>query len=128
MKKAITALLVLMLIASILAACGGNGSGSGGGSTGLTGKYNLVSITEGGDTMDASQLAEFGLDIDEFYLEFLDGRKFKMVTFGETQDGTYKLDGKALTLTVDGEPASATIDGNKIVLDADGTEMVFEKK
>ena len=122
MKRIIAVLLVLMVSVAALAACGGSGG------SGLTGKYNLVSLTEDGHTVTAEQFAEMGLRADEFYLEFVDSSKFNMVVFGDKNEGTYKLDNKAITLTVDGEPAQATIDGNKITLDADGSVMVFEKK
>jgi len=121
MKKVISVLMALVLVASILAACGGGNSGP-------SGKYNLVSFTEDGETIEASQLTEMGLDTDGFYIEFVDGSKVKLATFGEVTDGTYKLDSKNIAFTVDGDPASATIDGNKITLNADGVIMVYEKK
>ena len=119
MKKLITLLFILIFCATMVTACGDD--------TGLTGKYYLSSVTEGGETMDAATLAEHGLDISGFHIEFIDNSKFRMVTFDESEDGTYTLDGKSLTLSADGETITATIDNNTITLDIDGTVMVFEK-
>ena len=120
MKKTIAILLALTLCAAMLAACGGG--------KGLSGKYKLTSMTEDGVTVVESGFAEWGFSADEFYLEFLDGTKFKMVMIGETHEGTYKLDGKTLSLTVDGDKTEAKIDGSKITLEESGSTMIFEKK
>ena len=119
MKKTIAIFMVLMIIVSVLAACGGSG---------LSGKYYLFSMTEDGETAEASQLADYGIDPDQFYAEFLPGNKFKMVVFGEVDEGTYKLDGKNLSMTVDDEEVIAKIDGKKIIIDIDNSQMVFEKR
>ena len=119
MKRLIAILLILIFSVAMLTACGDD--------AGLTGKYYLTSVTEGDETMDASTLAELGLDISGFHIEFLDSNRFRIVTFDESEDGTYKLDGKSLTLSADGETIDATIDNSTITLDAEGTIMVFEK-
>jgi len=119
MKKTIAIFMVLMIIVSVLAACGGSG---------LSGKYYLFSMTEDGETAEAAQLADYGIDPDQFYAEFLPGNKFKMVVFGEVDEGTYKLDGKNLSMTVDDEEVIAKIDGKKIIIDIDNSQMVFEKR
>ena len=120
MKKAITILLVFVLCIATLCACGGG--------TGLTGKYSIVSVTEGGQTIELAQLSEVGIDPAGFFIEFIDGAKYNMAVFGESQEGTYKLEGKTLALTALGETAQATVDGSKITIDMEGTVMVFEKK
>ena len=120
MKKLLALLLVLMISTVILTACGGD-------SDGLSGRYNVVAVTEGGETMTADQFVEFGLDLDEFYLEFIDNSNVRFMIFGEVEEGTYQLTGNSVAITIDGETERAVIDGNKITLAADGTEMVFEK-
>ena len=130
MKRVIAILLIVFVSITAFAACGGGSGGGGGGSSApsMSGKYSVVSFTDGGETFEMSVLEELGFEADAFYLEFVDGTKFTMVIFGESEDGTYKLEGNNLALTVDGEEVTATVEGNKITLDADGTIMVFEKK
>ena len=120
MKRLIAILLILIFSAAMLTACGDEDAG-------LTGTYRLTEVTEGGETLDASLLLEFGLDISEFYVEFLDNSRFRMVTFDESEEGTYKLDGNTLTLSADGETIPATINNNAITIELDETIMVFEK-
>ena len=118
MKKTIALVLALILCATMLAACGGGGP---------SGKYKLSSMTEGGVTFNASQMAELGLDADSMYIEFQSGSNFKLAMLGETQSGTFAVDGKTIKLTADGETINATLDGNKITIEESGTKMVFAK-
>jgi len=134
-NKALALILVLVLGLSILAGCGG---------AKLSGKYELVSMTSGGETILMSDYIEmmremleaFAEEGDEpfnasdyqGYIEFIDGTKCKMVMFGDSQEGTYKLDGKTIEITADGETQKMTLDGKKITFDLDGESMIFEKK
>ena len=118
MKKTIAILLALVFSMSSLAGCGY-------GSSTLSGKYDLVSMTSEGETLDAVQLKDFGI---EGYFEFLDGGKVKVEAFGETSEGTFTVSGTNVTITIDGEPASGTISGNRITIEDDDLTMVIEKK
>ena len=136
MKKIIAVLLVLMFCVSILSACGG----------GLSGKYVLTQITnEEGKLVsledyvkaEKAMYEEYDM-LDEFdesvyegsYVEFLKDDKYKMVKFGDaSEEGTFKVDGKTVELTVDDETVKGTIDGKKITFDyGEDYKVVFEKK
>ena len=131
MKRTIAVILVLMLGITIFAGCGG---------TKLSGKYNMVSMTSEGEEIVISEYIEqmkalyeeMEMDFDENemqgYIEFIDGEKCKVAVFGETGEGTYKLDGKNIEVTLDGETMKGTVDGNKITLGDDEATMTFEKK
>ena len=133
MNKAIALILVLIIGMAILAGCGGEK---------ISGKYDLVSITTDGEKiiwadyikemkdMYAEWEAEDEFDEENFvsYLEFKDGGKCTAVLFGGSEEGTYKVDGKNIEVTVDGDTIKGTIDGNKITLEDEGESMVFEKK
>ena len=116
MKKAMVVLLVLAL--TIFSACANNNS--------LSGKYILISASMGGVSLDQEALSKFGLD--NSYLEFRDNGKMIASIKNDTQDGTYKVDGKTITFTAENDSITGTIDGNKITISISGSTMVFEKK
>ena len=138
MKKIIAVLLVLMLSVSILAGCGG----------GVSGKYTIVQIEEDGEvTIWADHIKEMeemykeyeGMEGFEDYvfkasdyemvLEFLSGGKCKWTQGEDSEDLTFEVKGKDITLKdTEGEELKGTIDGKKIVLDMYGSKMTFEKK
>jgi len=133
MNKAIALLLVLMLSISILAGCGG----------GLSGKYVLIEMT--GDDGKVEKLDDLKKQAKEFYdemewdfdesemditIEFLSGDKFKMTSVYDVEEGTFKVDGKNVTLSHPDQDndLKGTINGNKITFEEDDFVMVFEKK
>ena len=127
MKK-IALLMVMILTVSLLAGCGGSGG------SGVVGKYELVSITEDGTTMKGEELEAYakllGVDGSLMSMELTsDGKVIMTSAMMEdlSGEGTYKVDGNKITVTVDDAPAEGTIDGNRITLNAEDTEMIFEK-
>ena len=127
MKKAFVVVLTLVLCLSVLAGCGGGGASSGE----LKGKYVLTAIDV--DGIDALEMMEsMGLKASDTYYEFSDDGTFKMSLMGYEEEGTFKADGKKITLTVDGEDSEVTFDGKKITFEeideGEKTKMVFEKK
>ena len=122
MKKTIALLMTLMLGVLVLAGCGNGASNE----AALSGKYYVISVTEGEATVSEETLKAMGFD--QMYFEFMEDGTFKGDIMGETGEGTFKVDGKNATLTVNGEDAKGTIDGNKFTLEIDDTKMVFEKK
>ena len=133
-KKMLPVVLVLLLVSMLtLTACGGGGGGS---STGPAGKYVLASIKM--DDADATPfLAMAGIKAEDLYLEFLSEGKFKGAIMGEEGEGTFKVDGTKLTITVEGDNMELVFEGNKVTLTQEGDiatdgfnkmEMVFEKK
>jgi len=121
MKKTIAIIAMVVILVACLVMLTGC-------TTKPSGKYNFVSMTMGGETMTKDDLEELGMGLDDFYLEFLKGDKFKMCVFGEEMEGTFKLDGKKVTLTIDEEDVTGTIDGKKITIEEEDESMVFEKK
>ena len=122
MKKTIALLLGLILSVSLLAGCGGGGSAA------PTGKYFMTAMELEGEDIFALY-TEMGLSADNLYIELLSGGKCKISMMDETGEGTFKVDGKTITISADGEEAFAgAIEGNKITLEEDGNKMVFEKK
>jgi len=150
MKKIIAIVLVLMLSISILAACGGDEK--------LTGRYILTEISEDGETYKIEDYikemkaeyeesirelkelyeemdiefdeSEYAIDESDFhgYIEFLSDEKFKIFVFGMEDEGTFKVDGKSIEMTIDGETAEWKIDGKKLIFEEDDAKMIFEKK
>ncbi|MCL2815731.1 MAG: hypothetical protein FWD23_14130 [Oscillospiraceae bacterium] len=121
MKKAISALMAVILVLSILAGCSGE--------TKLTGKYICIDVTGGEDEMSWQDVKEMmGDEWSDPYIEFSDGGKLVMDWFGVSSDGTFKVDGKSVEITIDGDTQKGTIDNNKITISDGDTKMVFEKK
>ena len=131
MKRTIAVILILMMGLTILAGCGG---------AKLSGKYELISITEDGETelwvdwvKEMKEYTDEDTTVDESvyeaYIEFIDGEKCKMVMAGDATEGTYKVDGKNVEINIDDETAKGTIDGKKITIEIyEGSVMLFEKK
>lgn len=119
MKKIVSLVAVLLLIATTLTACGG----------GISGKFKLTLVNVGGVSMEADGDAAkaAGFDKEKCYIDFSGKDSGKMEMMGETQDFTYTVDGKNITLTADGETINGTIDGNKLTIEEQGMKMEFEK-
>jgi len=64
---------------------------------------------------------------DSFKLVLEDDNKLKFTMMGQEIEGTYKLDGNVIELTMQGDTETATVDGNKITMEAQGQKMVFVK-
>ena len=137
LTKATTLVLVLCLVLS-LAACGG-GSSSGGRASSMEGKYVISAMMIGDeDYLEmmrelAEMMGEEELNLEDFmYFEFSGTDAVTLGSDGDTETGTYKLDGNTLTITVDGEAQTATVSGNSFTLeyDEDGMQgsMTFTKK
>ena len=119
MKKLIALLLSAVLVLG-LCACGGAS-----GSEDITGRYDMVSITQDGVTIDVAEYLA-SLDIEaEAYLE-LKANGFAVLCFGDTLDLVYE-DGM---IWPEGEPEGKvpfTIDGKTLTMEQNGEKMVFKK-
>ena len=136
MKRTAKALFTLALCIGMtlaLTACS-----NGGGSSSMEGKYVISSMMVGEDdyleqVMSMAEAMEEEINLEDImYFEFSGADTVIMGSEGETVTGTYKLDGKTLTLTADGEEQIATVDGNSFTIkyDEDGMQgaLTFTKK
>ena len=118
--------MVLVIGIALLMSCGGKKDSE------LTGKYSLTSMVVGSEDY-FSALKDAGINMDELFLEFLSGNKFKIAMMDEVEEGTYTLSGNKITLKSPGkENTGGKVEGKKVTLqfedDGDKVEMVFEKK
>lgn len=127
MKKKVAGLVaVLCLCVMALAACS---SGTG------TYKFSSMTFTDDGETMTFNAGDEFEgetLSADMFVLELKKDDTFTMTSplmgSDEAQSGTWKKDGKTITLTVDGESITATLDGKTLTITIEeGVSVVLKK-
>ena len=119
-SKILSLVLVLVMAAALLSACGG--------SAGPEGTYGIKSM-DYGDTTLKSFAALAGVDIDDlFRLELQAGGKALLIADGDESEGTYTVNGSTVSITFDGETADAQLDGNTLTMEEDGAKMVFEKK
>lgn len=120
MKKIVSLVAALLLIATTLTACGGKD---------ITGTYKLSNVEAGGVSMEADGDAAkaAGFSSDSCSIELTSSDSGKMNLMGQSKELTYSVDGNTVTITIDGEAQDATLDGNKLTMDLEGTKMVFEK-
>lgn len=114
MKKVISLLMVVLVLAVSLVGCGGG--------SGIEGKWELAYIEEGDMVLKMNGGATFEIKSD--------GKLVAVASFmGDSTEveGTWKADGDKYVLTIDGEGQTAKIDGNSLVVEIDGGKMVFTK-
>ena len=123
--RTIFAVLVVVSLLCVLTACG---------SLTLSGRYELVDVTDDPEGLTLANLEEMYTDTglkaaDYFYMEFVDGDRFKLVMFGEEEaKGTFTMNGNVLTLTSEGGTTTADISEKKITWTYfSGGKLVFEK-
>ena len=118
MKKFVKAGLGLCLIVCLmvsLAACGE-----------ITGRYDLVSMSNGTDMMDADDVRSItGFDGD-LYIELFEDGTAVMSMFGTTTDLEY--DDNYLWPVSDKEDTmSYRIEGSSLILEEEGVKVIFKK-
>ena len=123
------------IVAAALVACLLFALGACGSETSLAGVYAINDITDDPDGMTfvemESMYKEMGLDIQDFIrFEFTKDGLFTLTIFGDVENGSYTMSGKALTLAFDGgTSSSAEISGKKITWTyGSGAKLVFTKK
>ena len=127
MKKRVTsiALTVVLCLSLMLTmtACGGT-------TTDMAGKWVLTGMSMGGtDYLAMMKELDSTFNAEDFmYFEFTADGKATMASQGESESGTYKLDGKNLTITIDGDPQTFTVNGKSFNMEVDGSTMTFTKK
>ena len=105
--KVLSAAVLVVMLGVTLVACGG-----------VKGTYECE-ITVMGSTVTTT-------------LELKDGDKCVMSAnaggISSEKEGTYKVDGDKITLTISGESVEGTISGGEIVITQDGVKMTFKNK
>lgn len=132
MKRIVSIALVVLMVAALFVGCSSNSVDGVYRIKTVNGKELKTYLTEElGGTEDQIEalLKMAGIDSLEDYMTITlnqDGT-VKAAMMGEESEGTWKLDGEKLTLTVDGEATECTYKDGKITVDMDGETMVLGK-
>ena len=132
MKRTISLILVALLVAALFVGCS---KSSPAGSY----KIDMDSMikaakeeSEAAKSMSDAEIRELlektGITEDAMGLEIKDDGKFTIDFAGDKEEGTWKLDGSKITLTVDNDPLECDYEDGKITMDMGGTTLVFVKK
>jgi outer membrane lipoprotein-sorting protein len=134
MKRIISLILVTLLVAALFVGCSKSDPVG-------TYKIDMDSMIkamkeETDELKDKSDeeikelMKQFGMSEDAFGLEIKDDGKFTLEYAGEKEEGTWKLDGSTLTLTVDNDPLECDYEDGKITMDMgdSGTTLIFVKQ
>ena len=124
--KKLLSLLLVLICALSLAACGGKNS--------IAGTYKLQSLEMEGMSMDLEEMSDIlGIDSDDLNasLSLKEDGSFSldMSALDESMsvEGTWKSTGSGVDLTAEGDTITATVKGDTITLEDSGTSMVFKK-
>ena len=119
MKKAICALMAALFLSTL--AYGQNAA--------LSGRYYLSAMIIEEEEFSMEMLELIGLKPESWYMEFFQGGIFNMQIEDEGMSGTYRVEGKTLTIIdEDGNADEAVIEGNTISLIGDDSKMIFTKR
>ena len=132
MKRTISLILVALLVAALFVGCSKSDPVG-------TYKIDMDSMIEAMKDSDEAKdmsdeeikdlLKQAGMSEDAFGLEIKDDGKFTLEYAGDKEEGTWKLDGSTLTLTVDNDPLECDYEDGKITMDVgSGTTLIFVKK
>ena len=123
MKKIIALLLVFAFCGVMFAGCGDENAEDT-----LEGRYWLNSMEIEGEVYSWEELDGMGFDLNSWYIDFSDGEKCTVSADGDVGEGTFKVSGDTVTLTVDGDDETGAIDGDKITLtDEENNKLIYVK-
>ena len=124
--KKLLSLLLVLICALSLAACGGKNS--------LAGTYTLQSLEMGGMSMDLEEMSDIlGIDSDDLNasLSLKEDGSFSLdmsaLDDSMSVEGTWKSTSGGVDLTAEGDTITATVKGGTITLEDSGISMVFKK-
>lgn len=123
MKKQMMLLLAMILTVLTLAACGGSKTSP------VVGNWKATTVSVSGVSVDVDEYLKQSGNEDvkmEMVLEKDNTMSINMA--GQTGEGTWKLDGSTLTLTIDGDSLDTTYEDGKITMDLSGVSMTLEKQ
>ena len=123
MKKRMMLLLAMILTVLTLAACGGSKISP------VVGNWKATTVSVSGVSVDVDEYLKQSGNEDvkmEMVLEKDNTMSINMA--GQTGEGTWKLDGSTLTLTIDGDSLDTTYEDGKITMDLSVVSMTLEKQ
>lgn len=123
MKKRMMLLLAMILTVLTLAACGGSKISP------VVGNWKATTVSVSGVSVDVDEYLKQSGNEDvkmEMVLEKDNTMSINMA--GQSGEGTWKLDGSTLTLTIDGDSLDTTYEDGKITMDLSGVSMTLEKQ
>ena len=124
-KKAVLLIVALLLVSAVLCTgCGGGGDNSSNANKFANTKWKVTEVEAAGSKVTGDLIESSGYSIT---LEFGDDDKVTMNALGVEQEGTYKVDGSKMTLTMNGQDQEVKIDGNKLTMEESGAKITFTK-
>ena len=123
MKKRMMLLLAMILTVLTLAACGGSKISP------VVGNWKATTVSVSGVSVDVDEYLKQSGNEDvkmEMVLEKDNTMSINMA--GQTGEGTWKLAGSTLTLSIDGDSLDTTYEDGKITMDLSGVSMTLEKQ
>ena len=120
MKRTLAIILAALMLLALLAGCGKSDPN--------VGTYKL-SGAMGFSLEEFAEMAGMSADeaADMVQMELKDKGVLELTFDGETETGTWKVDGETLTLEDDGETITGTIKDGVITIDMEGESMTLTK-
>jgi major membrane immunogen (membrane-anchored lipoprotein) len=123
-KRVLAVVLAALLLASLLAACGGSGKTD----SKYVGKYYTSKISD----WTVQEYADLlGMSLEEakefMWVELKDGGKGTFNSDGEAEEVSWKVEGEKLTLSAQGDAMEGTIKDGVITFDFDGDILILTK-
>lgn len=120
----LTLALVLAMLTALLTACGGGG----GGGDSIVGTWKADKMEVAGVSMAFSDFAKTaGVNI-EFTFEFKNDGKVTGNMMGTAVDGTYKVDGKSVEITIMGDAQTLTLNGGEMSFESPQGKFTLKKQ
>ena len=119
MKNSVRAALCLSLVVILLVSLVGCGGG-------VAGRYNLVTMEAGGQSLDIAALQSLAGTSADMYIELKSDGTGVMKMDTEVTDMVY-ADGMIWPAGSPDEKVSFTVSGDTLTLEQDGVKMVFKK-
>ncbi len=116
----ILALLLVVVMAMAIVACGSKGREA-------AGKYTLTKMEEDGEDYTA-MLGLLGMDAKDLYIELKDDGTFVMSIMDKTQEGTGEPSSNGVMLTAEGESHEVPLNGNVLRIEEGTSVMEFTKE